>query len=157
MKTEQAEGVFVVDMEGIFLGEPKEKVPAFTSANTSTPVFPLSHYAWVTQMTLASLSALPDLDHQQEFQLHLEEEYEGFCRDQIYRIQDLRRKNDNIPYTMYTRLAKFAKEFGGVFAKKQLVKVFWSNIDKHLIDLVLPMIIMDYGGQAILADAFAVV
>ena len=46
---------------------------------------------------------------------------------------------------------------GRVFTESQLVKVFLSKIDKHLIDLVLPKIIMDYGGQTILAEAFAIV
>lgn len=62
MKTEQAEGIFVVDVEGTFLGEPKEKVLPFTSASTLSPVFPLSRYAKATQMPLASLGAPPNFD-----------------------------------------------------------------------------------------------
>lgn len=45
VKTEEAEGVFVVDVEGTFPSEPKERVPASTSASTSIMIFPLSHYA----------------------------------------------------------------------------------------------------------------
>ena len=36
------------------------------------------------------------------------------------------------------------------------MKVILSKIDKGLIDLALPMIIMKYGGQAILVEAFAI-
>ena len=58
---------------------------------------------------------------------------------------------------MYTRLVRFARESGGVFAKSQLAEVFLSKIDKRLIDLALPRIIMDYGGKATFAKAFAIV
>ena len=34
---------------------------------------------------------------------------------------------------------------------------FLSKIDKYLIDLALPRIIIDYGGRATLVEAFAVV
>ena len=55
------------------------------------------------------------------------------------------------------RLAKFAKESRGVFAESQLVKVFLSNIDKRLLDLALPRIKMDYGGQITFSEAFAII
>ena len=58
---------------------------------------------------------------------------------------------------MYTRSARFARKFRGVFAESQLVKVFLSKIDKCLIDLALPRIIMHYGGRMTLAEAFEVV
>ena len=58
---------------------------------------------------------------------------------------------------MYTRLVRFSRESGGVFAKNQLVKVFLSKIDKHLLDLALPRIIMEFDGQVALAEAFAIV
>lgn len=35
------------------------------------------------------------------------------------------------------------------------MKVFLSKINKHLVDLVLPMIIMNYGGRVTLAEVFA--
>ena len=44
-----------------------------------------------------------------------------------------------------------------MFAESQLVKVFLSMIDKCIMDLALPMIIMEFGGQATLAEAFAIV
>lgn len=47
---------------------------------------------------------------------------------------------------MYTRLARFAKESRGVFAENKLVKVFLSKIDKCQLNLVVPKIIMYYGG-----------
>jgi hypothetical protein len=37
------------------------------------------------------------------------------------------------------------------------VKFFLSNIEKRLIDLALPKIIMDYDVRAILVEAFAIV
>ena len=52
---------------------------------------------------------------------------------------------------------QFAKESGGVFAESQLVKVFLSKIDKCLLDLALPRIIMEFGGQETLAEALAIV
>ena len=48
-------------------------------------------------------------------------------------------------------------EFGGVFAEGQLVKVILSKIDKRLLDLTLPRIIMEFGGRTTLAEAFAIV
>lgn len=41
-------GRIVVDVDGIFPGEPKEKISASTSTSTSTPVFPLSRYVHAT-------------------------------------------------------------------------------------------------------------
>ena len=58
---------------------------------------------------------------------------------------------------MYMKFATFARDSGGVFAESQLEKVFLSNIDKRLIALALPMIIMDHNGQAIFAEDFAIV
>ena len=55
---------------------------------------------------------------------------------------------------MYTKLARFARESRGIFAESH---VFLSKIHKRLIDLALPMIIMDFGGHAILANAFVIV
>lgn len=81
VKTEPAEGVFVVDVEGTFPNKPKEKFFAFTSASTSNPIFLFSRYVHVTQEALASLGTSPYFDHLQEFQFYLEEEYGGFCRD----------------------------------------------------------------------------
>ena len=45
----------------------------------------------------------------------------------------------------------------GMFVENQLVKVNLSKIDKRLLDLVLPKNIMEFGGQATLAKAFAIV
>ena len=64
---------------------------------------------------------------------------------------------EDTPRTMYTRLARFAREFGGVFGKNQLVKVLLSKIDKRLLDLALPMIIMEFGGRVTLTEPFPIV
>ena len=58
---------------------------------------------------------------------------------------------------MYTRLARFARESRGVFAESRLVKMFLWKIDKCLLNLALPRIIMEIGGRAILTEAFAIV
>ena len=75
----------------------------------------------------------------------------------MQQIHDFRQEKDDTPHIMYTRLVRFAKKSRGVFAESQLVKVFLSNIDKCLLDLALPMIIMEFGGRAILAEAFVIV
>ena len=147
----------MVDVDGASLGEPKEKGHAPASVSTSSSIFLLSHCAHATQAALASLGGLPVFEPSRTFELHSQEEYGGFRRDQIQRIQDFRRKKDNTPCTMYTRLARFAKESGGLFAESQLVKVFLSKIDKDLLDLALPRIIMEFGGRATLVEAFAIV
>ena len=56
---------------------------------------------------------------------------------------------------MYTRLARFAVELRGVFAESQLGKIFLSKIEKRLLDLATPRIILNYHGRATLAQAFA--
>ena len=45
VKSEVPEGVYVVDVEGDSLGEPKGKGHAPTTASTSCPILPLSRYA----------------------------------------------------------------------------------------------------------------
>jgi hypothetical protein len=56
-----------------------------------------------------------------EFVAHLEVEYGGFRQDQMQRIQDFRQEKDDTLRIMYTRLAQFVVESGGVFAESQLV------------------------------------
>lgn len=56
---------------------------------------------------------------------------------------------------MYTHIARFAVESGDVFPESQLVKIFLSKIDKRLLDLATPRIILNYDGKATLAQAFA--
>lgn len=62
IKTEQAKGVFVVDVKEHFPNKPKDKVHASTSVSMSIMVISFSRYAQATQMTLASLGAPPDFD-----------------------------------------------------------------------------------------------
>ena len=73
----------------------------------------------------------------------------------MQQIHGFRRKNDDTSHTMYTRFARFVRESGGVFAKSPLVKLFLSKIDKRLLELALPMIIIEFGGRTTLAEAFA--
>ena len=48
VKSEVPEGVYVVDEEGAFLGEPKDKGHAPVAASTLSPILPLSRYAQAT-------------------------------------------------------------------------------------------------------------
>lgn len=48
VKTEQAEGIFIVDVEGTFLDEPKENMSTSVSASTSSPIFSFSCYVHAT-------------------------------------------------------------------------------------------------------------
>ena len=132
VKTEVSEGVYVIDVEGGSLDWPRAKSYAFTTVSMLSPVLPLSRYTQATQAAIASSGAPPDFE---AFELHVHEEYGGLHRDQMQRIQDFRREKDNTPRTMYTRLARFARESECVFVKNQLVKVFLSKIDKRLLDL----------------------
>ena len=102
---------------GFFPSVPKEKNHASTSTSTSSPVFPLFCYVHATQVALVFLGASPNFDILQKFHFHLEEEYRGFFRDQMQRIQEFRQKNGDTPRTMYKRWARFAKESGGVFTE----------------------------------------
>lgn len=146
IRTEVSEGVYLVELKGAALDEPRAKDYTFVAASTSSPILLLSRYGHATHAALASLGAPHDFEPLRVFELHLQKEYGGFCRDQMQRIHDFRRENDNTPRIMYTRLAKFVKESGGVFAESQLVKVFLSNTDKRLLDLALPKIIMEFDG-----------
>jgi hypothetical protein len=157
VKTEVPEGAIAVDVEETSPDEPIATGYTSAAASSSSQVLILSRYPQATQAALAFLGAPPDFEPLQAFELHLQEECGGFHRDQMQRIQDFRRKKDDTPRTMYTRLARFAREFGGVFAESQLVKVFLSKIDKRLLDLALPRIIMEFGGRTTLAEAFAIV
>lgn len=70
-----------MDVDGIFPGERKVKVLTSTSTSTLILVFLLSYYAYAIQSVLVYLGASPNFDHLLEFQLHLEEEYDGSCPD----------------------------------------------------------------------------
>jgi hypothetical protein len=92
VKTKQAKGFFIVDVEGNFPNESKEKNSTFTSVSTLSPIFPFSHYFQAIQAIITSLGAPLDFDLMHEFQLHLEEEYRCPSRDQMQQIQDCMRK-----------------------------------------------------------------
>ena len=102
--TEVSDGIYVVDVEEASLDEAMAKGYAPTAVSTSSHVLPLSRYVQATHAALASLRALPDFEPLQGFEPHLQEEYGGFRRDQIQRIHDFRRENDDTPRTIYTRL-----------------------------------------------------
>ena len=150
VKSEVPEGVYMVDVEGASLGEPKNKGFAPATASTSSPILLLSRYAHTTQAALAFIGVPLVFEPLRAFELHLQEEYGSFRRDQMQRIQDFKREKDDTPRTMYTRLARFSMEFGGIFADSQLVKVFLLKNDKRLLNLALPRIIMEFGGRTTL-------
>ena len=91
VKTEVSEGVYVVDVKGGSLDWPKAKSYASTTVSMSSPVLPLSRYAYATQAAIASSGAPPYFESLWAFELHLHEEYGGLHRDQMQRIQDFRR------------------------------------------------------------------
>ena len=132
------------------LGDTKGKAPA-----SSKPSITLSRMAQATYAALATIGHPPPFEPLPLFLAHLEVEYGGFRKDQMQSIQDFRREKEDTPRTMYTRLARFAVESGDVFAESQLVKIFLSKIDKRLLDLATPRIILNYAGKASLAQAFA--
>jgi len=80
------------------------------------------------------------------FIAHLDVEYGGFQHDQMQRIEDFWYEKEDTLYTMYTRLAQFVVELEGIFGESQLVKIFLSKIDKRLLDLATPRIIINYKG-----------
>lgn len=58
---------------------------------------------------------------------------------------------------MYSWLAHFALESEGVFVESQLIKIFFSKIDKWLLHLASLRIIVDYDGRATLVQLFSIV
>ena len=73
----------VPDVEEVSPSEPKDKGSALTVASMSSPILPLSCYAQITHAALASLGAPPIFEPLQTFELHLQEEYGCFRRDQM--------------------------------------------------------------------------
>lgn len=76
---------------------------------------------------ISFLRAPPYLDSLHEFHFHLNETYKNFRRDQMQRIQDFRRKNNDTTHTMCMRLTRFVMVSQGTFAESQLVKVFYCH------------------------------
>lgn len=72
----------------------------------------------------------------------------------MQRIQDCKREKRDTSRMMNARLVQFVIESSGVFEKSQLVKIFLPKIDKRLLDLAMPRIILDYRGRATLEQAF---
>ena len=91
VKLEVPEGVYVVDVEGASLDEPRAKGHAPIAASTSSLVFSQSRYAQAIQAALASLGAPPDFKPLWVFEPHLQVEYGGFRQHQMQRTQDSRR------------------------------------------------------------------
>ena len=83
VRSEVPEEVYVVDVKGASPGEPKAKDHAPAAASTSSPILPLSRYVQATQAALASLGAPPNFEPLRAFELHLQEKYGGFHRDQM--------------------------------------------------------------------------
>lgn len=96
----------------------------------SSVILLLSRYALATQAALAFLGAPPTFESLRKFvvELHLHEDYGGFCRDQIQRIQDFKREKNDTPHSMHTILVKFVRVCGGVFAESRSVKMCKVNV-----------------------------
>jgi len=58
---------------------------------------------------------------------------------------------------MYARLSKFARESGDDFIERQLIELYMGKQDKKIRDMAHPHMLLLYGGQAILTQAFAIV
>jgi len=88
----------------------KGKAVALGAPSESSAPPTLSRMAQAMQAALSAVGAPPSFEPLQEFIAHLENEYGGFRRDQMQRIQDFRREKEDTPRTMYSRLARFAIE-----------------------------------------------
>lgn len=60
VETDQADGIFVVNVEGISLMNLKRRFMLPTSVSMSNPVFPFFRYAQTTKTPLVSLGAPPN-------------------------------------------------------------------------------------------------
>lgn len=108
--------------------------------------------------TILSVVGLPlRFDLLVKFIAYLEVEYGGFQRDQIQRIQNFQKENDDTSRAMYTHMTWFVVELRGVFAESQLVKILLSKINKRLFELTSSWIILDYESRIMLAQIFVVV
>ena len=72
-------------------------------------------------------------------------------------VQDFKKEVGDTPRIMYARLARFAKESGDAFTERQLVALYMGKQDKKLQDMAHPYMLLQYGGRATLAQAFAIV
>jgi hypothetical protein len=83
VKSEVSKEIYIVDVEGVSLGEPTNNDLALVTANTSSPIHLRSRYAHATQTALASLGAPLVFEPLRVFELYLQEENGGFRRDQM--------------------------------------------------------------------------
>lgn len=90
VKSKAPEEVYVVDVEGASPDEPLVKGLGLAAANMSSPILPLPHYVHDIYAALASLGAPLNFERLRVFEFPLHEEYGGFRRDQMQRIQDFR-------------------------------------------------------------------
>jgi hypothetical protein len=104
IKSKVPEGIYVVDVEGA--------APAMVS--TLSSLLSLFRYVQATQTALASLGIPPVFEPLQAFELHIQEEYGGFRRDQMKRIQNFQREKDDTPCIIYMKLARFDREPGNI-------------------------------------------
>jgi hypothetical protein len=72
-------------------------------------------------------------------------------------IQDFKKEFGDAPHIMYVRLAQFVRESGEAFTEQQLVALYMEKQDKKLQDMAHLYMLLQFGGRAILAQAFAIV
>lgn len=130
MKTELTEGVFIVDVEGIFPSEPKEYVHASTFTSTPGRIFSFSLSAQATHAALTSLRASHDFDHLQKFQFHLKEEYGGFHQNPI---QNFDGKKMHTSYHVH-KVGEVCQRIWRCFHGELAGEGVFVKIDKRLID-----------------------
>ena len=106
---------------------------------------------------VAELGPPPEFNPLEEFFKHLEVEFRGIRRDRMQSIQEYKQEKGDTPRIMYARLARFARESGDAFTERQLVALYLSKQEGHIFKMVHPQLLLQYGGRATLAQAFALV
>ena len=84
----------------------------------------------------------------------MEEKYEGFYMDQMQRIQNFRREKITHLIPCIWDWQDLPKNLEVFSRKVSWWRFFLSKIDKHLIDLTMPKMIMDYNFRTTLVEAF---
>ena len=88
---------------------------------------------------------------------YLEVEFGGIRRDQMRHIHDFKKEIGDTPRIIYVRLARFARKNGDAFTKRQMVSLYMAKQDKKLQDMAHPHMLLMCGGQATLAQTYALV
>ena len=130
---------------------------AAESVTSGTTVTFISRLSRASIEAIATIGPPPIFDPLELFFQHLEVEFGGIRRDRMRHIQDFKKEVGDTPRIMYARLARFARESGDAFTKRQLVELYMGKQDKKIRDMAHPQMLLLFGGRATLAQAFAIV